>query len=192
MECMKRPNGSCPHASKNFEQLSKAFPYFDSTDLKSLQYEVCCLCRSEWNIPRFKKNLDLTNSKNRDTMSVQTKSKGDNNMAKTAKVLNDEIKTRFLDGVSEHLTNVGEEVLRTGSNEIAVPVVDEDGNEKWLVLTFKVPTGSREGDAYDGYSMAEDYQMKQAEKEAKAKAKAEKAKKDKAKREAKAKEKAEG
>ena len=113
-------------------------------------------------------------------------------MAKTTKVLNEEIKARFLEGVSEHLTNVGEEVLRVGSNEIALPVVDEAGNEKWLVLTFKVPTGSRDGDAYDGYSMAEDYQMKLAEKEAKAKAKAEKAEKDKAKREAKAKEKAEG
>ena len=111
-------------------------------------------------------------------------------MAKTTKVLNDEIKIRFLEGVSEHLTNAGEEVLRTGSNEIALPVLDEDGNEKWLVLTFKVPTGSREGDAYDGYSMAEDYQMKCAEKVAKTKAKAEKAEKDKAKR-AKAKEKAE-
>ena len=113
-------------------------------------------------------------------------------MAKTAKVLNEEIKVRFLDGVAEHLTQVGEEVLRVGSNEIALPVVDEDGNEKWLVLTFKVPTGTRDGDVYDGYSMAEDYQMKCAEKEAKAKAKAEKAAADKAKREAKAKEKAEG
>ena len=113
-------------------------------------------------------------------------------MAKTQKVLNDEIKTRFLDGIAEHLTNVGEEVLRTGSNEIAIPVLDEDNNEKWLVLTFKVPTGSRDGDAYDGYSMAEDYQMKQTEKAEKAKAKAEKAAKDKAKREAKSKEKAEG
>ena len=112
-------------------------------------------------------------------------------MAKTAKVLNDEIKVRFLDGVAEHLTNVGEEVLRVGSNEIAIPVLDEEGNEKWLVLTFKVPTGSRDGDAYDGYSMAEDYAMKQVEKAEKAKAKAEKAAKDKAKREAKAKEKAE-
>ena len=110
-------------------------------------------------------------------------------MAKTAKVLNEEIKVRFLEGVSEHLTQCGEEVLRTGSNEVAIPVVDEDGNEKWLVLTFKVPNGSRDGDAYDGYSMAEDYKMKLAEKEAKAKAKAEKAAKDKAKREAKAKEK---
>jgi len=110
-------------------------------------------------------------------------------MAKTAKVLNEEIKVRFLDGVAEHLTQAGEEVLRVGSNEIALPVVDEDGNEKWLVLTFKVPTGSRDGDAYDGYAMAEDYQMKCEDKERKAKEKAEKAAKDKAKREAKAKEK---
>ena len=113
-------------------------------------------------------------------------------MAKTPKLLNEEIKVRFLDGVSEHLTNAGEEVLRVGSNEIALPVVDEEGNEKWLVLTFKVPTGSRDGDAYDGYAMAEDYKMKCEDKERKAKEKAEKAAKDKAKREAKAKEKAEG
>ena len=106
-------------------------------------------------------------------------------MAKTTKVLNEEIKTRFLEGVSEHLTNVGEEVLRVGSNEIALPVVDDDGNEKWLVLTFKVPTGSRDGDAYDGYSMAEDYEMKQAEKKAKAEAKAKETAKNKAKAEAK-------
>ena len=106
-------------------------------------------------------------------------------MAKTAKVLNEEIKIRFLEGVSEHLTNVGEEVLRVGSNEIALPVVDDDGNEKWLVLTFKVPTGSRDGDPYDGYAMNEDYDMSQAKKAAKAEENAKKAAKDKAKREAK-------
>jgi hypothetical protein len=106
-------------------------------------------------------------------------------MAKTAKVLNDEIKVRFLDGVAEHLTQVGEEVLRVGSNEIALPVLDSEDNEKWLVLTFKVPTGSRDGDAYDGYAMAEDYKMKCEDKERKAKEKADKAAKDKTKREAK-------
>lgn len=111
-------------------------------------------------------------------------------MTKTAKVLNEEIKVRFLEGVAEHLTNVGEEVLRTGSNEIALPVLDEDGNEKWLVLTFKVPTGTRQGEAYDGYEMAEDYKMKLENKAIKEQQKAEKAAKDKAKREAKSKEKA--
>lgn len=107
-------------------------------------------------------------------------------MAKlTRKQLDEEIKVRFLEGVSEHLENVGEEVLRVGSNEIALPVVDSNGEERWLVVTFKVPTGSRDGDAYDGYSMKQDYEMKQAEKAAKAEAKAAKAEKDKAKREAK-------
>jgi hypothetical protein len=110
-------------------------------------------------------------------------------MAKlTRKQLDEEIKVRFLEGVSEHLESVGEEVLRVGSNELALPVVDADGNERWLVVTFKVPTGSRDGDAYDGYSMKEDYEMKLAEKAAKAEAKAAKAEKDKAKREAKSKE----
>ena len=112
-------------------------------------------------------------------------------MAKmTRKQLDEEIKLRFLDGVCEHLTEVGEEVLRVKSNEIAIPVVDSEGEERWLVLTFKVPTGESVGDAYDVYAMAEDYQMnlekkatKQAEKEAKAA-------KDKAKREAQAKAKA--
>lgn len=107
-------------------------------------------------------------------------------MAKlTRKQLDEEIKVQFLEGVSEHLENAGEEVLRVGSNELALPVVDSNGEERWLVVTFKVPTGSRKGDAYDGYSMKEDYEMKLAEKAAKAEAKAAKAEKDKAKREAK-------
>lgn len=104
-------------------------------------------------------------------------------MAKlTRKQLDEEIKVRFLEGVSEHLENAGEEVLRVGSNELALPVVDSNGEERWLVVTFKVPTGSRDGDAYDGYSMKEDYEMKLAEKAAKAEAKAAKAEKDKTKR----------
>ena len=99
-------------------------------------------------------------------------------MAKSTKILNDEIKTRFLNGISEHLSICGEEVLRVGSNELAIPVLDEENNEKWLVLTFKVPTGSRDGEEYDGYGMAETYALKLKEKEEKkAKAEAEKAKK---------------
>ena len=100
-------------------------------------------------------------------------------MAKlTRKQLDEEIKLRFLEGVSEHLENCGEEVLRVKSNEIALPVVDSDGEERWLVLTFKVPTGERGGDPYDGYSMAEDYAIKCKNKaETAAKKEAEKAKK---------------
>ena len=103
-------------------------------------------------------------------------------MAKSTKILNDEIKTRYLEGISEHLSVCGEEVLRVGSNELAIPVLDEDNNEKWLVLTFKVPTGSRNDDGtreeYDGYGEAESYELKLKEKaEKKAKAEKEKARK---------------
>ena len=81
-------------------------------------------------------------------------------MAKlTRKQLDEEIKLRFLEGVFEHLENCGEEVLRVKSNEIALPVVDSEGEERWLVLTFKVPTGERGGDPYDGYGEAESYAM---------------------------------
>ena len=112
-------------------------------------------------------------------------------MAKlTRKQLDEEIKARSLKDVTEHLSNVGEEVLRVGSNEIALPVVDTEGEERWLVLTFKVPTGSRDGEEYDGYSMKEAYEMRLAEKAAKAeeaaRKKAEKIKKDAASRAAKA------
>lgn len=108
-------------------------------------------------------------------------------MAKTRKQLDEEIKVRFLEGVSEHLEQCGEEILRVGSNEIAIPVLDENSDERWLVLTFKVPTGDRSGEGYDGYSVAEEYKMKQAAKKAKAIAKAKKSAEEKAKREAKAK-----
>ncbi len=102
-------------------------------------------------------------------------------MAKTAKVLNDEVRTQYLQRVSECLSTE-DEVLVVGSNELAIPVVDSEGNEKWVVLTVKVPTGSRDGDSYDGYAMAEDYQLKLANKATKAAEKERKAAADKAKR----------
>jgi flagellar biosynthesis/type III secretory pathway protein FliH len=117
-------------------------------------------------------------------------------MAKTKKTLHEGIRNKFMQMVADWLVEQGEEVLRTKSNEIAIPTVDEDNNDEWCVITFKVPTGSRDdGEAYDGYTMAEQYTEHEAEKAEKAeKAKAEKERKiarDKAQREAKAKAKAE-
>ena len=68
-----------------------------------------------------------------------------------------------------------EQVLRVKSNEIAIPVVGCEGNEDFIVVTVKVPTGANKGlEPYDGYELAEDYEMKLAEKERKAKENAEK------------------
>ena len=99
-------------------------------------------------------------------------------MAKSKKQLHEALRAKFMKAVTDFLTEQGEEVLQVGSQEIAIPCVDEENNDEFLVLTFKVPTGSRDGEAYDGYSMAEDYRLKEIDKAEKAaKAKAEKERK---------------
>lgn len=95
-------------------------------------------------------------------------------MAISRKAEREMIRTSFLDKVGQFLYENGEEVLRVKSNEIAIPVVGCEGNEDFLVLTFKVPTGANKGtEPYDGYALAEDYIHNLAEKERKAKEKAE-------------------
>ena len=94
---------------------------------------------------------------------------------KTKKQLHEALRQKFLEAVKDFYEGKEEEVLRVKSNEIAIPTLDEDGNDEWVVITFKVPTGSRDdGEAYDGYGMATQYKEAVAEKEAKAKADAEK------------------
>ena len=117
-------------------------------------------------------------------------------MAKTKKQLHEGIRNKYLALITNYLTEQGEEVLKVKSNEIAIPCLDEEDNEEFIVLTFKVPTGSRDdGEAYDGYGVAEQYaeKVKADEERAKAEAekKAKKIAKDKAMREQRAKAKAE-
>ncbi len=109
-------------------------------------------------------------------------------MAKSQKVLNDEIKTKYFSYIKEMLEGLGEDVIQVKSNEIAFPVVDSEGNEKSVVIVVKVPTGANKGtEPYDPYAMGEEFQMKEKAKlekaEKAAKAKAEKIAKDKARRE---------
>ena len=116
-------------------------------------------------------------------------------MATSKKILNEEIRKAFMEKVKAFFIEAGEEVLVVKSNEIAIPTLDSEDNEAYMVITFKVPTGSRDGEAYDGHAEAQDYERSLAEKAEKAKkaaeAKAKKIAKDKAEREAKAKAKAE-
>lgn len=113
-------------------------------------------------------------------------------MAVSRKVEREIIRKEYLTKVSEFLDSLDEEVLLVKSNEIAIPVVGCEGNEDYLVITFKVPTGANKGtEPYNGHELAQDYIHNLAEKERKAEErKAEKARKiakDKEIREAKAK-----
>ena len=90
-------------------------------------------------------------------------------MAVSRKAERELIRADFLDRVSKFLFEGGEEVLRVKSNEIAIPCVGCEGNEDFIVINFKVPTGANKGtEPYDGYALAEDYVHNLAEKERKA------------------------
>lgn len=108
-------------------------------------------------------------------------------MATSKKVLHEGIKSKYMEKIIAFLSDtLGEQVLRTGSNKLAIPVLDSEGNEEFLEVVLKVPLGERNGDPYDGYGEAESYALKlkvKAEKaEAAAKKKAEKIAKDAARR----------
>ena len=97
-------------------------------------------------------------------------------MAISRKMERELIRAEYLNSIIDHFTPT-DEVLRVKSNEIAIPVVGCEGNEDYIVITVKVPTGANKGmEPYDGYSMAEEYEMKLKEKERKAKENAEKKK----------------
>lgn len=107
---------------------------------------------------------------------------------------NEALRAQYIELLTKLLAEGGEEVLRVKSNELAIPCVDKDGEDNYIVITVKVPTGSRDGDPYDGYGEAESYAMsvkQKAERDAeKAAAKAKKIAKDKAYREKQAENKA--
>ena len=90
------------------------------------------------------------------------------------KKTNDALRTQYLNLITELLAGADEEVLRVKSNEIAIPCVDADGNDSYVVVTIKVPTGSRDGDPYDGYGEAESYALSVKQKAEKAAIEAEK------------------
>lgn len=63
-------------------------------------------------------------------------------MAVSRKVERELIRNKYLEVITDALLALDEDVLRVKSNEIAIPVVGCEGNEDFLVVTVKVPTGA--------------------------------------------------
>lgn len=89
--------------------------------------------------------------------------------------------------------DIDKQICVVSASEIAIPVVDADGNDKFVLIKISVPRGTRNGkggyDEYDGYDAAKDYkadlERRQAKKDASAAKKEAEAKAREAKREAK-------
>ena len=89
------------------------------------------------------------------------------------------IRNRFLDLIREMISEkVETDALTVSASELAVPCLDQAGNEAWALIKVSIPRGTRNGEGgyipYDGYAVAEDYAIdlkEKAEKKASAEAK---------------------
>jgi hypothetical protein len=82
-------------------------------------------------------------------------------MATSRKQLRAEMRDKIMDIAIKHFADDGEEVLRVKSNEFAFPITDSEGNEDFVVINIKIPTGAEKGtEPYDGYACAQEYEMK--------------------------------
>ena len=101
------------------------------------------------------------------------------------------LRVDFLKSISEAIEGKYEtDVLPVSASELAVPVTDAEGNEKFVLIKVSIPRGSRNGDGgyteYDGYAAADDYKAECEQRQAKKDASAEKKAREAAERERKA------
>lgn len=95
--------------------------------------------------------------------------------------LKNSLREYYLDKIVKYFQeSTDEEILRIGNGEIALPCVDADGNERYAQIKVIIPNGSRDGDSFDGYALAEEYKLKQESKAQSRKKKEEEAQKRKA------------
>lgn len=75
-----------------------------------------------------------------------------------------EIRNQAINDISAIYKARGDDIQRIKSNAFAVPQVTDEGAEYWLEVTVKIPRGGRDGVEYDGYELASEYAIHQAEK----------------------------
>ena len=89
------------------------------------------------------------------------------------------LRNKFLSFVSDTISHEMEtDALTVSASELAIPCLDEEGHEKFVLIKVSIPRGTRNGeggyDPYDGYTVAEDYAIdcqEKAQKKADAEAK---------------------
>ena len=92
------------------------------------------------------------------------------------------LRNKYLSFVSEVISKeMGTDVLPVSASELAIPCLDDENNEKFVLIKISIPRGTRNGqggyDPYDGYAVAEDYALdleEKAQKKADAEAKKQK------------------
>ena len=81
-------------------------------------------------------------------------------METSKKVVREKKKEEIMSLLMEFLASRGEEVLQYKSNEFAIPIVLENGDEEFVQIVTKIPIGANKGtEPFDGYGEKESYDI---------------------------------
>lgn len=72
------------------------------------------------------------------------------------------LRNKFLDFLKSAIDKEYEiDALPVSASELTIPCLDEEGNEKFVLIKVSIPRGTRNGEGgytpYDGYAAAEEY-----------------------------------
>jgi hypothetical protein len=102
--------------------------------------------------------------------------------------LETEIRNQVLQTVIDAVNPISD-ILPISASELALPIVDSEGNEKFAVIKVSIPRGERDGNGgyipFDGYAAAEDWKLVLADRADKAAKRKEKAEREAAEKERK-------
>lgn len=90
--------------------------------------------------------------------------------------LETELRVDALNVVKEALSahydlDIERQICVVSASELAIPVVDAEGNDKFVLIKVSIPRGTRNAaggyDEYDGYAAADDYKAELEQRQAK-------------------------
>ena len=80
--------------------------------------------------------------------------------------LETEVRNQVLQTIIDAVNPISD-ILPISASELALPIVDSEGNEKFAVIKVSIPRGERDGNGgyipFDGYAAAEDWKLVLAE-----------------------------
>jgi hypothetical protein len=83
------------------------------------------------------------------------------NMASNQKQVTDALRADWTEKFMAYVYAHDTDVCQTAAGTFMFPVVDAAGEDRWIKVSVIIPKDANEADGTDGYSLAQEYKLKQ-------------------------------
>ena len=81
-------------------------------------------------------------------------------MATSQKQTTDALRTAWTANLMDHIRTLDTDVCQTAAGTFMFPVVDADGEGRWVKISVIIPKDADEENGTDGYALAHEYELK--------------------------------